>query len=87
MPPIKGQFNPFQNDIVDFAPLLEGGFPKALMHGHGQVDAGVNDSRPLSRGCPALGLAWGGGWGSAALGHERLSYGLARPMTARSRGH
>ena len=54
-PLTQGQPNPLQDDIMDFAPLAKGCLPQALIQRLGQVEAGVNDSRPP---LTALGLCW-----------------------------
>jgi hypothetical protein len=42
----KGKFNTLQDYVVDFAALLEGRFPQCLMHGLGQIKAGVDGPGP-----------------------------------------
>jgi hypothetical protein len=63
---------------MDFAPLAKGRLPEGLIDGLRQVKAGMDDAGPPFS---ASGLPWcpgGSGRGSAALGHESLSYGLPR---------
>ena len=55
LPPLSQRHpNPLQDDFVDFAPLLEGHLPQALVNGLGQIQAAVNDFGP---GLSATGLA------------------------------
>jgi hypothetical protein len=87
-PLTQGQPNPLQDDIMDFAPLAKGCLPQALIQRLGQVEAGVNDSRPP---LTALGLCWcarGAGLSFGALPFKpllRASQGFLRPVLSRIR--
>jgi hypothetical protein len=81
------QFDPFEHDVVDFAPLPEGRLPYGLIERLREVDATVNDSGPpLS----ALGLPWcpgGSGRGSVLrLGMNRSPTGFLGRSTALGEG-
>jgi hypothetical protein len=64
---------------VDFAPLLEGRHPQALIEGLRQVKARVDDSGPPLSALGLCGCAGGSGRGSGPLGHENAPGGLPRP--------
>jgi len=36
----------FQDKVMDFAPLLEGRFPQALIDGLWEIDGGMHDTGP-----------------------------------------
>jgi hypothetical protein len=69
LPPLSQRHpNPLQDDFVDFAPLLEGHLPQALVNGLGQIQAAVNDFGPgLSAYRPRRAA---GPWGWAAGGNR-----------------
>ena len=55
--------NAFKDDIVNFAPFPEGGYPQPLIKGLGQIEAGMNNTgpcRPLRRLFAAAKSGWAG---------------------------